>query len=433
MAETFTPAGCGGRIPRVVAVLLFSGAAVASAALLGGALGWLGSLVSGRWLLVAAVALVAAAALREMGVLRVPVPALRRQVPEQWRRERPLVVWSTGYGAILGVGVGTFLPTATFWAACGGVVALASPASGALCLACFGVGRGIMIVGAGSDPIHRLGGMHRLVRPANVAVLTACAVLLTPGTGLGAVAPPPRPVSGLSDPSVSNGVIAYTEQANGITNVVVLAKDAPPVVFPAARTPSINGRRLAYVDANGIRVLDWRSGVEEYREPGLVDKPSLSGPRLAYVRRVGATRRLIVRNLVNRRPRVVASVGAGVDLGKPSLVGRVIAWHESRGPNGLVFVRSLDTGKTRLIAGGRRSVLNMNPVMTTRHIAWTQRVGERALVLVRPLASGGEVRALAQIFGPRHLTGSMGITPGRVWVTRWDTVTNTGTIPSYTW
>lgn len=432
MAETFTPAVCGGRVRRIVAVALFTAAAVVSAAVVGAALGWLGSSLPGRWMLIAAVAVVGAAALRELGVLRVPVPALRRQVPERWRRERPLAMWSTGYGAILGAGFGTFLPTATFWAACAGVVALGSPAAGALCLACFGAGRGIMVVGAGSDPIHRLGGAHRLVRPANVAVLAVCAVLLVPGTARAAV-PPPPPVSGLSDPSVSNGVIAYTEQANGVTNVVVLAKDAPPVVFPAARMPSINGRRLAYVDAEGIRVIDWRSGVEEHREFGPVDKPSLSGPRLAYVRRVASTRRLIVRNLTTRRPRVVASVGPGVDLGRPSLVGRQIAWHESRGPGSAIFIRSLDTGKTRAIAGGRRSVLNMNPVMTTRHIAWTQRVGERALVLVRPLASGAKVRAVAQFFGPRHLTGTMGITPGRVWVTRWDTLTNAGTIPSYTW
>ena len=114
-------------------------------------------------------------ALRESGVLRIPLPDLRRQVPEPWRREKPLAFWSTGYGLILGSGFGTFQPVATFWVVCAGAVALGHPLVAALCLAPFGLGRAIMVAFPGDDPLRRLAGAHRLLRPVNAAVLAAAA------------------------------------------------------------------------------------------------------------------------------------------------------------------------------------------------------------------------------------------------------------------
>lgn len=432
MAETFTPAVCGGRLRRIVAISLFAIGSVAAAATLGAVLGASGVWLPSRWMLVVAACVAAVAALREAGVVRLGVPAVRRQVPERWRRQRPLAAWSVGYGVILGAGFGTFLPTATFWAVCTGVLAFGDPRAGALCLAAFGAGRALMVVGAGQDPITRLGRTHRLVRPANVAALTLCAALLVP-TAAAAVAPPQPLPSGQSDPSVSNGVIAYTDQANGVANVVVLAKDAPPVVFPAGHSPSINGRRLAYVDASGIRIVDWRSGQEIFRQNGPVTKPSLSGPRLAYERLLGGRRLLIVRHLRSGRRQVIASVGAGVDLGRPSLVGRRIAWHEAAGQRNQVFLRELTTGLTRVIASSRPSRTNTNPVMTTRHIAWAHGVGENTFVFLRRITGDDRVRTVARVVGPRLLAGTMAITPGRLWVTRWASRTNRAAIPSFTW
>ena len=431
MAETFTPAVCGGRIRRMIAVALFAIGAIAAAATLGTALGAAGAWLPVRWAFVAAAVVAAVAALREAGVLRLGVPALRRQVPERWRRERPLAVWSIGYGVILGAGFGTFLPTATFWAACAGAVAMGHAGAGAVCLAAFGVGRALMVVGAGRDPVERLGRTHRLVRPANVAALTLCAGLLAPTAAFGVAALPPLP-SGQSDPSVSDGVIAYTDQANGVANVVILVKNAAPVVFPAGHSPSINGRRIAYVDATGIRVVDWRSGHEVFRQTGPVDNPSLSGTRLAYVRHLGSRTLLVVRHLGTGRRQVISSVGAGVDLGRPSLVGRRIAWHEAAGQRNQVLLRDLTTGVTRIIASSRPSLTNTNPVMTTRHIAWTHSVGETSFVFLRRV-TGGRIRTVARVVGPRLLPGTMAITPGRLWVTRWATRKNRAAIPSFTW
>ncbi len=432
MAETFTAAVCGGHVRRIVAIVVFSVAAVGTAAVLGALLGAAGAPLPLRWMLIAAALVAAVAALREAGIVRFDVPALRRQVPERWRRERPLTVWSSGYGAILGAGFGTFLPTATFWAACMGALALGDPWAGAVCMAAFGVGRGVMIVGAGSNPVRRLGRTHRLVRPVNIAVLSGCAALILPAALFGVAAPPPAP-SGLSEPSVSRGVIAYTEQGAGAPHVVVLVKGADPIVVADGHTPSINGSRLAYVDSAGIRIVDWRTGQEVFRRPGAVDKPSLSGTRLAYVERIGSRRRLVVRDLATGRSRVVTAVGAGIDLGRPSLVGRRIAWHEAAGQTNRVFLRSLTTGTTELIANGGRSIANVNPVMTTRYIAWTQSVGERSVVLLRPIGSGRPPRTIAQVIGPRFLAGTLAIAPGRLWLTRWTTTSNSARILSYAW
>ncbi len=431
MAETLTPAVCGGRIRRMIAVALFAIGAVTTAATLGALLGRAGGALPYRATLIGATVVAVAAILRESGVVRVGVPAVRRQVPEGWRRERPLALWSLGYGAILGAGVGTFVPTATFWAVCAGAVALGNPMTAAACMAAFGLGRALMVVGAGDDPIARLGRGHRLVRPANVAALAVCAGLLVPAAAAG-VAPPPPPPSGQSDPSVSNGVLAYTDQANGVANVVVLSESGAPVVFPAGHSPSINGRRLAYVDAAGIRVVDWRSGQEIFRQAGPVEKPSLSGPRLAYVRRLGTRRLLVVRSLETGRRQVIASVGLRVDMGRPTLVGRRVAWHEAAGQRNQILLRDLSSGVTRVIANGNRARITTNPVMTTRHIAWAYGVGETSYIFLKPI-TGKRVRTVTRVIGPRFLSGTMAITPGRLWITRWAIRTNRATIHRFNW
>src|SRR6266576_2052077 len=116
MVETFTPAVCGSRRRRCLALVGFGAAALVASALVGAALGLLGSVLgagltlaaAGLTLAAAGLALLAAA--REGGLLRLPLPQARRQVPERWRAELPLPLWSTGYGAGLGAGFFTFQP-----------------------------------------------------------------------------------------------------------------------------------------------------------------------------------------------------------------------------------------------------------------------------------------------------------------------------------
>jgi hypothetical protein len=83
MVETFTPAVCGSRRRQRLALAGFALGAVAASALVGASLGAVGALLGTQLaFVVAALALLAAA--REAGIVRLPLPQLRRQVPERW-------------------------------------------------------------------------------------------------------------------------------------------------------------------------------------------------------------------------------------------------------------------------------------------------------------------------------------------------------------
>ena len=99
MLETFTPAVCGSRKRQMIAQALFTVAAVATSAALGLALGFAGSLLGASHAVWAAAALALLAAAREAGLVRLPLPQARRQVPERWRFELPLPVDQTGSGS----------------------------------------------------------------------------------------------------------------------------------------------------------------------------------------------------------------------------------------------------------------------------------------------------------------------------------------------
>ncbi len=433
MVDTFTPAGCGGRTRRIIAVALFALGAVAAAMALGGFLGLVGQRLPGRAALWIAATLALLGALREAGLLRFPLPHLRRQVPEPWRREKPLAVWSLGYGIILGAGFGTFQPVATFWVVCTAALAIGSPATSAVCLGLFGLGRALMVVWPGRDTIERLTRAHRLVRPSNAIALAACAAFLIPAAARAAVAPPPALPSGQSDPSVSGTTIAYTDQANGVQNVVVDAgAGAPPIVFLTGRQPSLDGEQLAYVDDQGIRVVVWRTGQETARIRGAVSKPSLSGRRIAYVEVVGSRKLLRVRNLVTGAKFVATSVGRGVDLGRPSLRRQLIAWSENSGASNVIILRSLRSAKRTIIASGSRNRLHAWPSLTGNHISWITSRDEFSTVVVQKIP-GGRARAVATARGPRFFYIGTSLTPTHIYTTRWSLLTNQAIVQRHAW
>ena len=115
--------------------------------------------------------------------MRLPLPQARRQVPERWRFELPLPVWSTGYGAGLGAGFFTFQPVSTFWVACAGALALARPPA-ALCSRPTAPAAPRWWSGPGGRRRGPTAAVERLTRRrgallrANAVALVACAVLL---------------------------------------------------------------------------------------------------------------------------------------------------------------------------------------------------------------------------------------------------------------
>src|SRR5215211_2537396 len=146
MVETITPVVHGGSRSRwAVSLAVHVMGATAAAAVFGSLLAGAGGLLGAPWGVagVVLVAVVAAAYVaRELGA-PVPVPQLRRQVPDWWRTFFPPHLAAFLYGIGLGPGVLTYLGHGTMVAVSVAAVASGRPLVGAAVLAPFGLARGL--------------------------------------------------------------------------------------------------------------------------------------------------------------------------------------------------------------------------------------------------------------------------------------------------
>jgi hypothetical protein len=147
MVETITPVVHGGRTRRwaIALALHVLGAGLAAAAF-GAALGAAGTALGAPWGAAGFVAIGALGVLylaREAFGVRVPVPQLRRQVPDWWRTFFGFETAALLYGMGLGIGFLTFLRHGTFVVVSSAAIATGRPLLGALIVAPFGVARGL--------------------------------------------------------------------------------------------------------------------------------------------------------------------------------------------------------------------------------------------------------------------------------------------------
>ncbi|MGZ8598686.1 MAG: MauE/DoxX family redox-associated membrane protein [Actinomycetota bacterium] len=147
MVETITPVVHGGRRSRWARSLAMhvAGATLAAAAF-GAALGGAGALLGAPWGTSGPVVVATLAGLylaRETFRLRVPVPQLRRQVPDWWRTFFPFGPASFLYGVGLGVGFLTYLTHGTLAVVAAAAAAGGRPVLGALLVGPFGLARGL--------------------------------------------------------------------------------------------------------------------------------------------------------------------------------------------------------------------------------------------------------------------------------------------------
>jgi hypothetical protein len=156
--------------------------------MLGALLGATGALVGAPWgrgsvLTVGVVALAYAA--REVFRVPVPIPELRRQVPEWWRGAFGPRLAAFLYGFALGPGFFTHLRHGTFVVAAAAAVALGDPLLGVVMLAPFGLARAIAVafasasrtepaLAATGERLERLGS-GQVPRTANAVALLALA------------------------------------------------------------------------------------------------------------------------------------------------------------------------------------------------------------------------------------------------------------------
>jgi hypothetical protein len=146
MVETITPVVHGGRRSRWAWLLaLHVLGATAAAGAFGALLGVAGALLGAPWG-AAGLALVASLAvlylLREALGIPIPVPQLRRQVPDWWRTFFTFGPASFLYGVGLGVGFFTYLSHGTLVVVSAAAVASGRPMLGAVLLGAFGLARG---------------------------------------------------------------------------------------------------------------------------------------------------------------------------------------------------------------------------------------------------------------------------------------------------
>jgi hypothetical protein len=152
MVETITPVVHGGRRSRwaIVLSLHVAGAAVAAGAF-GAALGATGSALGAPWGAAGLMGIAGVGVLylaREAFGLPIPVPQLRRQVPDWWRTFFPFAPAAFLYGMGLGVGFFTFLAHGTLVVVSAAALASGKPALGAALLAPFGLARGLGAIAA---------------------------------------------------------------------------------------------------------------------------------------------------------------------------------------------------------------------------------------------------------------------------------------------
>jgi hypothetical protein len=435
MIETITPAGCGSRKRQITALAGFALGAIVAAAALGWVLGAVGGALDPAWALPVAGVLALMGALRE-GVARgLPLPQLRRQVPERWRRTLPLPVWSVAYGAGLGLGFLTHQVVATFWVVCAGVLALGEPSVGALALALFGAGRALLVVvpslapGGPSRAVAAMAAGHRAVGIVNAAALALLGVLLVAAPA--AAAEPPGG-TGRLDPSPSGATLAWTQLAGESSEVIVKAPARPAVRVPDARQPALNGPLLAYATTDGIAVVQWETGARVATLSGPLEKPALSWPWIAYVRRGGSRSTLELRSLTSGRVRTVASASRLEDLGRPALKAGRIAYHFTTGRRSEVVIRSLRRLRQATVVASSRTGIHVNPSLSRTHVAWVEQRGVRSWLHLRPIA-GGHVRTLTSVAGGDRIFWTTGLSASRAYVTRWRLVGRRASIQSVAW
>lgn len=413
MVETFTPAGCGGRHRRSLAVALFTLGAITGAAAVGALAGALGALIPGnRWRIAVAIGIVGVAFAREAGLARIPVPGLKRQVPEAWRRRFPLAVWSTGYGLILGAGLGTYQPVATLWATLAAIVATGHAALGALCMAGFGLARGIMVGVPVAALVARSRPGRSPLRRANLTVLAAVMAALVPQAARGQAAA----LAGTADPTVSAGATAVTVYAADGPSVLVNPPGQAPITISGVREPSLSTDAIAVVTPAGVEVRFWRTGQVVLAVPGAT-RPALAGRSLTFVRRSAAGSSLVLRDISTGAETVLARAGRGVDLGRAALSGRLVTWHEQSGRTSRIMLRTIGGTRTTVVAQTRRRYQVGFPSLARGRLVWVESDAERSWLVTRRVGTTrGRVIATG---APGEIFTTTATDGTRAWVTGW--------------
>jgi hypothetical protein len=359
MVETIVPVVHGTRT-WLASVLMFGVGAVSAAALLGLLLG--AALPAGgalAALLVAAFAALEAAA--ELGLVTVPLPQLRRQVPERWRERYPQPVTALLYGAGLGVGFATYLPVATLLVVAAGVAALAGPAGGAAVLAGFGLGRTLALAAAtarvrsyeqAGGRVERMAALARggRLRRVNALALGLLAVVLASAAATGEAQAATRIDLGtgsFSDPSAAPGVLAFDRIDSGGSLTGVVRMNGTFTDLPGIQ-PDVDGTQVVVDTGPAFEIIDLTT-MNVLRTLNLAGRdPALSGNWMAYRRTQSGVRQIVLYHLTDDTSTVIAHAKLKVDLGPPDISYPRVVFHRTGPDRSSIVVYRIDHDATRL-------------------------------------------------------------------------------------
>jgi hypothetical protein len=422
MVETIVPVVHGTR-SWLISLALFAAGATGSAALLGLLLG--AALPGGGRTAVAAVALFAlVAAAGEVGLVRLPLPQLRRQVPERWRERYPQPLAALLYGLGLGVGFATYLPVATLIVVAVAVTALLGPAAGAIVLGAFGLGRGLALAAATGrvrsieqatgrlEQMARIGGRRRL-RRLNGLALAALSVLLALGvdTAVARAATQldlgPDPVA---DPSAAPNVLAFDRinpdgSLTGVVRIGGVLTDLP------GNHPDADGTRLVVDTGPAFEIIDSTTMAVLQTLPLVGTEPALSGDWLVYRHAQTSGRQIVLYNLTTNVSKVIATTPFAADLGAPDISYPRVTYHRTGSERSSVMMYRIDTSASvRLVSSVRYTY--SNPSIAGTLIVYVRQTLLGMQLYRLNLATGGE----AQLFAIKKSGGRFMWTTG---ITGW--------------
>ena len=430
MVETIVPVVHGTRT-WLVSVLMFGIGAVTTAALLGLALG--AALPAGgpvAALLVAAFAAAEAAA--ELGLLRLPLPQLRRQVPQRWRERYPQPVTALLYGAGLGVGFATYLPVATLLVVAAGVAALAGPVGGAAVLAGFGVGRTLVLAvstarvrsweqaGGRVERMARLAGRGRL-RRANAVALALLAAVLASAAATGQARAATRVDLGtgsVSDPSAAPGVLAFDRVGAGGTLTGVVRMNGTYTDLPGIE-PDVDGTQVVVDTGPAFEIIDLTT-MNVVRTLNLTGRdPALSGDWLVYRRTENSVREIVLYHLTDDTSTVIAHAKLRVDLGPPDISYPRVVFHRTGPDRSSIVVYRIDHGTTRLARTTVRYSY-FNPSVDGRSVVYILQTLKDMSVRVLDVRTNRSTRVYTLNKGSGRFLWTTGITRTRRFFTVYD-------------
>lgn len=250
MVETITPAVHGGRRGRWALFLAVHAAgATLAAAAFGALLGVVGGLLGAPWgaagsLFVATIG--GLYLLREALGVPVPVPQLRRQVPDWWRTFFPFGAAAFLYGLGLGVGFLTYLAHGTLVVVATVAVATGRPLLGAALVAPFGLARGMSAAVAARARTPEQGS-------ALIAALARSAR---------------RPGWRLAHAVVVGCIVAAASAATRGLESGELAEASAAVLAIAFGVAGM---------AKAVRARTWRRALASYRLPGSIEGAARAG------------------------------------------------------------------------------------------------------------------------------------------------------------